>query len=62
MVIECREAEKMDVKKYRLYLVMIALVVVLVGALSYLYFSEQEKTYQEGTLVQNECIMEEELA
>lgn len=51
----------MDVKKYRLYLLMITLVVILIGTLSYLYFSEEEKSYREGTLVQNEFVMEEEL-
>jgi len=52
----------MDTKKYRLYLLMITLVVVLIGALSYLYFSNQEKSYQDGTLVQNEFVIEGELA
>ena len=53
----------MDVKKYRLYLWMIVLgALVAIGTLSYLYFTEQEKSYHEGTLVQNECIIEEELA
>lgn len=50
----------MSVKKYRMYLLMVMLVAVIVGALSYLYFAEQEKVYQEGTLVWNECVMEEE--
>ena len=54
--------EIMDVKKYRLYLLMITVAVVLIGALSYLYFSDRDKTYQEGTLVQNEFVIEEELA
>ncbi|MBQ8040145.1 MAG: hypothetical protein IJ274_09805 [Lachnospiraceae bacterium] len=51
----------MDVKKYRLYLVMFVLVVILVSALSYLYFSEQDKSYREGTLVHNELVIEEEV-
>lgn len=52
----------MSTKKYRLYLLMVMLIVVLAGALSYLYFSEQEKSYQDGTLVQNEYVIEEEFA
>ncbi|MBR5128069.1 MAG: hypothetical protein IKU69_06530 [Roseburia sp.] len=50
----------MDVKKYRIYLVMFVLAIMLIGALSYLYFSGQDKSYQEGTLVLNELMMEEE--
>lgn len=53
----------MGLKKYRLYLwgvVLAALIVI--GTLSYLYFAEQEKTYREGTLVQNELVIEEEVA
>ncbi|MBQ8279904.1 MAG: membrane-spanning protein [Roseburia sp.] len=52
----------MNTKKYRLYLITLALIAVLVGALSYLYFVEQNETYKDGTLVQNECVVEEELA
>lgn len=52
----------MSVKKYRFYLLMVTLVVIIVGALSYLYFSEQEKAYRDGTLVQNNYITWEELA
>lgn len=53
----------MDVKKYRLYLWMFVLAaLVLIGTLAYLYFKEQEKSYREGTLVQNEFVIGEELA
>lgn len=51
----------MDVKKYRLYLWMfVVIALVVIGTLSYLYFTEQEKSYQEGTLVHNEFVIEEE--
>ena len=50
----------MDVKKYRFYLVMLVLAVLLISVLSYIYFSEQDKSYREGTLVQNELVIEEE--
>lgn len=52
----------MSVNKYRFYLLMVTLVVIIVGALSYLYFSEQEKTYRDGTLVQSNYVIGEELA
>ena len=53
----------MGLKKYRLYLWMFVLVaLVVIGTLSYLYFTEQEKSYREGTLVQNEFVIGEELA
>ena len=53
----------MDVKKYRLYLwVFVLAAVVVIGTLMYLYFTEQEKSYREGTLVQNEFVIEEKLA
>ena len=52
----------MSIKKYQMYLLMITLVIILAGALTYLYYSEQEKTYKDGTLVQKEYVMEEELA
>lgn len=52
----------MNVRKYQLYLLMVALVVTIVGVLSYIYFTEQEKSYQDGTLVQNVYLVEEELA
>ena len=49
----------MDVKKYRLYLVIITLVVGLAGAIIYYYYADKEKTYRDGILVQNEYVMEE---
>lgn len=56
-----RKGNSMSVKKYRLYLLMITLVVIIVGALTYLYFSDQEKSYQDGTLVQTDYAIEEVL-
>lgn len=52
----------MSVGKYRLYLLMIALVAIITGALVYLYYTEQEKSYRDGTLVHNVYVIEEELA
>ena len=49
----------MSVKKYRFYLLMLTLVIVIAGMLSYFYFVEQDKTYKDGTLVLNECMLEE---
>ena len=49
----------MSIKKYRFYLLMVTLIVIIAGALSYLYFSEQEKTYHNATLVHNSYTMEE---
>lgn len=53
---------KMSVKKYRFYLFLVVLLAILAGALIYLGFSEQEKSYRDGILVQNEWEIEEELA
>lgn len=52
----------MSVKKYRFYLFLVVLLAILAGALIYLGFSEQEKSYRDGILVQNEWEIEEELA
>ena len=52
----------MSVKKYRWCLVMLTLVLVIVGVLSYLYYSKQDNSYRDGTLVLNEYVLEEELA
>lgn len=59
---KAREREKMSVKKYRFYLLLAALITVLIGVLIFVYDTEQEKTYQDGTLVQNRYVIEEELA
>lgn len=52
----------MSVGKYRLYLLMVVLVAVIAGALAYLYYAEQDKSYRDGTLVQNVYVIEGELA
>lgn len=52
----------MSVRKYRLYLLTVALVAIIAGVLCYLYYTEQEKSYSDGTLVQNVYTIEEELA
>jgi len=49
----------MSVRKYRLYLLLITLVLGLAGAVYYFYYAEQEKTYREGTLVENAYVTEE---
>ena len=49
----------MSIKKYRLYLLMFTLVVVIVGALSLLYFSESNTKGNAGTLVMQELGSEE---
>lgn len=59
---EAGKGRKMSVGKYRLYLLMIVLVAVIAGAFVYLYHEEQEKSYRDGTLVQNEYAIEGELA
>ena len=51
----------MDVKKYRFYLFMLIMVLILVGALIYLYDTLQDKEYRDGTLVWNEWAIVEEL-
>lgn len=51
----------MSIKKYRFYLFVITLVIVIVGALSYFYFANQEESYRDGTLVQTDYRIEEEL-
>lgn len=52
----------MSVRKYRLYLMMIALVAIIAGGLVYLYYTEQENSHRDGTLVQNVYVIEGELA
>ena len=51
----------MSVRKYRLYLLMVTLVALIAGALAYLYYTDEEKSYRDGTLVQNVYTIEEEL-
>lgn len=43
----------MSVRKYRFYLWIVVLVAVIAGGLAYLYYTEQEKSFENGTLVQN---------
>lgn len=49
----------MSIKKYRFYLLMISFIIFIIGALSYLYFSEQNDSYRDGTLVQTTSFTEE---
>lgn len=51
----------MSIKKYRLYLLMAVLVVVIVGALSLLYYSENNTKGQGGTLVMRELSPKEKV-
>lgn len=57
-----RKGSKMSVRKYRLYLLIIALVAGIAGAAVYFYYADREKTYRDGTLVQNVYVMEETLS
>ncbi len=50
----------MSIKKYRVYLMAVILLAVIIGVLSYFYFSEQDKSYKDGMLVWNEYVLEEE--
>ena len=52
----------MSIRKYRWFLVIVMLVVVLTGTLIYFYVSGQDKNYKDGTLVQMQCVSEEEFA
>ena len=49
----------MDIGKYRMYLIVIFLTIVIIGLVAYFYFSEQDKSYKDGVLVWNECVLEE---
>lgn len=51
----------MSVEKYRLYLLLIVLVAVIAGGLVYFYYEKEEKSYKDGTLVQNMYVVEERL-
>jgi len=51
----------MSVRKYRLYLLLITLVLGIAGAVFYFCYVEQEKTYRDGTLVENVYVLEETL-
>ena len=51
----------MSIKKYRWYLAVLTLVVILVGTLIYFYTAKQDESYKDGTLVQVQYVSEEEL-
>lgn len=50
----------MSIKKYRIYLTAVIILAVIIGVLSYFYFSEQDESYKDGMLVWNEYVLEEE--
>jgi len=52
----------MSIRKYRWYLIIVMVVVVLTGTLVYFWVSDQDKTYKDGTLVQMQYVSEEEFA
>ncbi len=52
----------MSVGKYRLYLLLIVLVAMIAGALAYFSYTKEEKSYRDGTLVQNMYVVEEQLS
>jgi len=52
----------MSIKKYRMYLMAVILLAVVIGILSYFYFSEQDRSYRDGMLVWNEYVLEEDAA
>lgn len=51
----------MSVRKYRVYLLIVVIVAVLAGGLVYFYNEKQEKSFENGTLVQNVYLTGEEL-
>lgn len=57
-----REKVGMSVRKYRLYLLILALAAVIAGAVVYFNYTDREKGYREGTLVQNAYVTEEVLS
>ena len=52
----------MSTKKYRMYLFMIAVLIIVAGIGLYFYSSGQEKSYKDGTLVYEEYVSEGEFA
>lgn len=48
----------MNIKRYRFYLVLFLVAVLIYSAFSVYYFLEQENTKQDGMLVQNEYVNE----
>lgn len=44
----------MNIKKYRVYLMMLVIIAVIFGAVSFFYFTEKESSYTDGMLVQTE--------
>lgn len=52
----------MSIRKYRWYLIIVMLVVVLTGTLVYFFVADPDKTYKDGTLVQVQYASEEEFA
>ena len=49
----------MSEKKYRMILLTVLLVIMGIVAVTYFYYWQQEKSYQDGTLVQNIYVLEE---
>ncbi len=52
----------MSVKKYRLYLAVVAIVLTAAVVVSIYCLTKEEEQYRDGLLVQNECVLEEEVA
>ncbi len=50
----------MDIKKYRFCLIMVAFMIIMVSIMAYIFFSEENKSYKDGILVQNVYVLEEE--
>lgn len=50
----------MSVKKYRLCLVVILLVVLIFGAAVMVQMANEDTTYTDGIMVQQECPVDEE--
>ena len=49
----------MSIKKYRLYLIVIVIAVVILGAVMLVQASKEDTTYTDGMMVQRECMVEE---
>lgn len=50
----------MTIKKYRIYLFVGLLVVVLLGAFVLVQSAEKDETYKDGIMVYEECICDKE--
>lgn len=59
-VFEAGKERKMSVRKYRVYLWILVLAALIAGGVIYFYNAEHENEFENGTLVQNLYLTEEE--